>query len=172
MGMAGNLTMAPQEISNLFIYFAGEKMGDYFKGISFRTHESMFIHMELGNGTQDSLKASYRQHNGLVGITLDANDLKRLTGMYIPIPEISFHYLIDNGKMTLYLDKSYIQFLTATMIDQVLDMMLPSIIPNFDRIPEMAQKAMKASFKKQINEILEKTQELEIGINLTSTRNL
>lgn len=167
MGPLGYQAMAIEDINHMFPVIAHEKMGEYFKGIDFRAGGEMVIYMEMGNGIADSLKASYRQDGGLIGVTLDVADLERLSGSKINIPEISFHCQQDQENLTLYFDKAYVQFISQMMLDKLLDMMLPAIIPNYDKISPMGQMAMKKSMKEQINGILIKIKKLEVGINLT-----
>lgn len=167
MGPLGYQAMAIKDINRMFPVIAHEKMSEYFKGIDFRTGGEMMIYMEMGNGIADSLKASYKQDRGLIGVTLDAADMERLTGSKISIPEISFHCLQEQDNLILYFDKAYVQFISQMMLDKLLDMMLPAVIPNYDKIPPMGQIAMKASMKEQINGVLFKTQKLEIGVNMS-----
>lgn len=170
MGSAGSRSFTPKQVIDYYMVFGGEKMKNYFTGVNFRADNQLMIYMKKANNVQDSLKARYRLSGDLVGISIDTADLRRVSGMRIPPLEISFHYSQSGDNMMLYIGKEYLELLVRTQMDMILNMALPQFIPNYDRIPPVGQAAMKASFKNQINVILENTTRLEVGVQFKLVR--
>lgn len=168
MGSPANTkSWAVEDIKRSFPLLADEKMKAYFEGIDFLSEDQMNIKMQFAEGRKENLKANYRLKDHFLEVSLDAGDLERLSGKKLNIPKISFRYISSaEGNLTLCFDKIYVTAMASMMLDQILDMVLPSLIPAYPHLPEIAQSAIAASFKTQVNQILEQTRTLEIGINL------
>ncbi len=167
MGMGGKKSLSAEDLNSMFYGMAQEKMGAYFNGIQFVSANELKVRMQMASGDADSLKATYIGKGDIIEIELDTTDLGRINGKTMNIPKISFKYTADAEQMTMYFDKSYVTMLWAMMHDQLLDMMIPMMI-DIEQVPERARDAMlaavKVSFKAQIDNILDKTQKIEIGM--------
>lgn len=159
MGPMGNIKASVEDINKKFPAIADNYMGKYFKGIDFVNASELRINMQMGDGSAESLKASYKIKGDLIEITLDTDDLKRLTGMSLEIPAISFKwsYPYDDNTLALYFTQEY-----ATIC---LHSMLPKMLPMLG-LPPMAQAALTA----QIEEILGGTRKLDLGVWLKQVK--
>lgn len=154
------------DLKSIFLDMATEKMKDYFTGVEFNSGNQMKIKMQMKGGAQSSLKAAYIQTDDVIGVTLDTNDLKQITGTSMQIPSISFKYTVNHDQMLMYFDQVYVQTVISMMQDKIIDMIIPMMV-DVSKIPEAALNKMKESIKLQIPGILDNIIRLEIGFNLT-----
>lgn len=168
MGSPNNTkAWAVKDIQQDFPTIAHEKMGAYFKGIKFLPDNKLSIRMQFADGKQDSLKASYSLSSDLLEVSLDAEDLERISGKKLDIPRISFNYSEEEEQLKLFFGKTYIQAIASMMMDTLLDMLLPSLIPAYPSMPDAVKTMIASAFKSQVNQILQNTRTLEIGLNLS-----
>lgn len=167
MAQGKKKAIAVEDLKETFLGMATEKMKDYFTGVEFNPSNQMRIKMQLKGGAQSSLKAVYVQSDDVVGVTLDADDLKELTGTSMQIPSISFKYTVSNDQLLMYFDQVYVQTVVSMMQDKIIDMIIPMMGIDISKLPESAVNMMKEGIKSQIPVILDNIIRLGIGFNLT-----
>lgn len=155
---------AVKDLQAMFLQVAHEKMSDYFKGIHFISDKMLSIDVEIPFAGEINIPACYLAKDDFLELELDATSLKELTGENMNIPKISFKCSYEPDHLMLYIDKVYLQVVASMMMDQILELMLPSIIPAYPMMPPPVKAMIINSFKQQINQIFENTQQLEIGI--------
>ena len=160
-------SIAVDDLKSMFLGMATEKMKDYFTGVEFNAGNQMKIKMQMQNGAQSSLNAVYIQSDDVIGVALDTNDLKQLTGTSMQIPAISFKYTVNNNQMLMYFDQVYVQTVISMMQDKFVDMLLPVMGVDASQLPESVVNQIKESIKSQISGILDNVIRLEVGFNLT-----
>lgn len=163
------IPMAVEDVKGMFLGMAGEKMGDYFKGIDFISEDQLVINMAMASGDAGSLHAAYKLSGELIEVKLNAEDMKELIGdKGAMIPTISFKYMQTGNQLTVYFDEVYIQTMYATMQDMIVPMIIQAVVKDFSKLPEPAQTAMIQSFKTQITGILDNIIKLRVGFVLQS----
>ena len=160
-------SIAVDDLKTTFLQMATEKMKDYFTGVEFNSGNQMKIKMQLKDGAQSSLKASYIQAESVIGVELDADDMKELTGTSMQIPPLSFKYKVNNDQLLMYFEQVYLHSLVSMMQDKIVDMIIPMMGVDVSQLPESAVNQMKESIKSQISVIFKNIIRLEIGFNLT-----
>ncbi len=160
-------SIAVDDLKTTFLQMATEKMKDYFTGVEFNSGNQMKIKMQLKDGAQSSLKASYIQAESVIGVELDADDMKELTGTSMQIPPLSFKYKVNNDQLLMYFEQVYLHSLVSMMQDKIVDMIIPMMGVDVSQLPESAVNQMKESIKSQISVIFNNIIRLEIGFNLT-----
>lgn len=160
-------SIAVDDLKATFLQMATEKMKDYFTGVEFNSGNQMKIKMQLKDGAQSSLKASYIQAESVIGVELDADDMKELTGTSMQIPPLSFKYKVNNDQLLMYFEQVYLHSLVSMMQDKIVDMIIPMMGVDVSQLPESAVNQMKESIKSQISVIFNNIIRLEIGFNLT-----
>lgn len=163
------MNMSVADLKALFEDMAATKMQDYFKGIDFYTADTLLIKAQRASGEAMNIRASYLKDDRYMEITLNGEDMKALIGENAPtIPTISFQYLQQDGRLTVYLNEVYVQSIFENL--QIQNMLLPiigrALNPQFDRMPPQAQQAMLAGIKQQISDIIDAIQTLKIGFVL------
>lgn len=160
-------SIAVTDLKNMFLEMATEKMKDYFTGLEFNPGNKLKVKMQMQNGAQGAIGADYIQRNDIIQVTLDTNDLKQMMpqGVAPKIPAISFKYAATPDRMQMYFDKVYVQTLVLTMMDQIVDMLIP--IMGMDQMPPTMLEQAKKGIKAQIPPILDNIVRLEIGFFLT-----
>lgn len=113
------------------------------------------------------MKASYIQAESVIGVELDADDMKELTGTSMQIPPLSFKYKVNNDQLLMYFEQVYLHSLVSMMQDKIVDMIIPMMGVDVSQLPESAVNQMKESIKSQISVIFNNIIRLEIGFNLT-----
>lgn len=167
MAQGKKKSIAVDDLKATFLQMATEKMKDYFTGVEFNSGNQMKIKMQLKDGAQSSLKASYIQAESVIGVELDADDMKELTGTSMQIPPLSFKYKVNNDQLLMYFDQVYLHSLVSMMQDKIVDMIIPIMGVDVSQLPESAVNQMKESIKSQISVIFNNIIRLEIGFNLT-----
>ena len=167
MAQGKKKSIAVDDLKATFLQMATEKMKDYFTGVEFNSGNQMKIKMQLKDGAQSSLKATYIQTEYVIGVELDADDMKELTGTSMQIPPLSFKYKVSNDQLLMYFDQVYIHSIVSMMQDKIVDMIIPMMGVDVSQLPESAVNQMKESIKSQISVILNNIVRLEIGFNLT-----
>lgn len=167
MAQGKKKSIAVDDLKATFLQMATEKMKDYFTGVEFNSGNQMKIKMQLKDGAQSSLKASYIQAESVIGVELDADDMKELTGTSMQIPPLSFKYKVNNDQLLMYFDQVYLHSLVSMMQDKIVDMIIPMMGVDVSQLPESAVNQMKESIKSQISVIFNNIIRLEIGFNLT-----
>ena len=167
MAQGKKKSIAVDDLKATFLQMATEKMKDYFTGVEFNSGNQMKIKMQLKDGAQSSLKASYIQAESIIGVELDADDMKELTGTSMQIPPLSFKYKVNNDQLLMYFDQVYLHSLVSMMQDKIVDMIIPMMGVDVSQLPESAVNQMKESIKSQISVIFNNIIRLEIGFNLT-----
>lgn len=158
-------TLEVKKLKPIFMQMA-PLLQDYFKGIHIGNGTAE-IRMSAGYERPYTLESTYRIDENYLEITLDPESLKQLSGgKFLEMPPISFSYRLESDhRLLLYLNKSYIGILLRTVMgnEQMRAMILPVIIPNYDRIPERVLPMVIESLNTQITTILDNTNTLEIG---------
>ena len=167
MAQGKKKSFAVDDLKATFLQMATEKMKDYFTGVEFNSGNQMKIKMQLKDGAQSSLKASYIQAESVIGVELDADDMKELTGTSMQIPPLSFKYKVNNDQLLMYFEQVYLHSLVSMMQDKIVDMIIPIMGVDVSQLPESAVNQMKESIKSQISVIFNNIIRLEIGFNLT-----
>lgn len=167
MAQGKKKSIAVDDLKATFLGMATEKMKEYFTGVEFNSGNQMRIKMQMKDGAQSSLNAAYIQSDGVIGVTLDADDLKELTGSAMQIPSISFKYTVNNDRLLMYFDQVYVQTVVSMMQDKIVDMIIPMMGVDVTQLPESVVNQMKEGIKTQIPVILDQIIRLEIGFNLT-----
>ena len=167
MAQGKKKSIAVDDLKATFLQMATEKMKDYFTGVEFNSGNQMKIKMQLKDGAQSSLKASYIQAESVIGVELDADDMKELTGTSMQIPPLSFKYKVNNDQLLMYFDQVYLHSLVSMMQDKIVDIIIPIMGVDVSQLPESAVNQMKESIKSQISVIFNNIIRLEIGFNLT-----
>ncbi len=167
MAQGKKKSIAVDDLKATFLQMATEKMKDYFTGVEFNSGNQMKIKMQLKDGAQSSLKASYIQAESVIGVELDADDMKELTGTSMQIPPLSFKYKVNNDQLLMYFEQVYLHSLVSMMQDKIVDMIIPMMGVDVSQLPESAVNQMKESIKSQISVIFNNIIRLEIGFNLT-----
>ena len=168
------LQFKPEELTTMFKSMAGTKMGEYFVGIQFVSESEMNINMKFKDQTQKTLKATYETEGTKLGILLDKESLKEITGKELNIPQLSFDYKIINNQLTAYLNWSYLKgFLNTPYVSGMLDQLFPTLAATLLKdqwqfMPEQAQQAVVNQLKQIFNEVKSKTEDLEIGVVMES----
>lgn len=169
-GMPGQeMKYATQDLKTLFEMMAGEKMGDYFKGINFYSKDSLAIRAQMASGIPFEIHAAYLQDDHYIEVTLDSKSMAAIMGNKASlIPSISMHYFVKDQEMTIYLDEVYIQSIFENI--QIQNMLIPllarTLNPRFEQMPEKAQQGMMTVLKQQISGILDNIQTLKLGFVL------
>ena len=164
------LQFKPEELTTMFKSMAGSKMGEYFTGIQFVSETEMHINMKFKDQTQKTLKATYEIQGSKLGILLDKESLKEITGQELNIPQLSFDYKIMNNQLTAFLNWSYLKgFLNTPYISGMLDQLFPMLAATllkdqWQLMPEQARQAVINQMKQIFNEVKSKTKNLEIGV--------
>ncbi len=167
MAQGKKKSIAVDDLKATFLQMATEKMKDYFTGVEFNSGNQMKIKMQLKDGAQSSLKASYIQAESIIGVELDADDMKELIGTSMQIPPLSFKYKVNNDQLLMYFEQVYLHSLVSMMQDKIVDMIIPMMGVDVSQLPESAVNQMKESIKSQISVIFNNIIRLEIGFNLT-----
>lgn len=161
------MALAVEDVKGMFLGMASEKMGDYFKGIDFRSEDELVINMAMASGDSGTLRAAYKLSGELIQVKLNAEDMKELMGdKGAMIPTISFKYLQAGNQLTVYFDEVYIQTMYATMQDMIIPMIIKAMGVDINRLPEPAQTAMIQGIKTQIAGILDNIDKLKVGFVL------
>lgn len=159
-------SFAVKDIKAMFMGMASEKMGAYFRGITFENDRNLTINMSMKDGGLDDLHARYIVTGEFIGVTLDSNEMKQLIGDKASmIPSISFQYILNGNQMTLFFDKVYIKTVYASMSDKIAAM----IVSMMGNVPESIKPMAIEGVKKQISGILNNIIKLEIGFVLQLT---
>lgn len=161
-----------ESLKSMIRGIAAEKMNAYFTGISMNDDRKLEIQMNIA-GRPIALNADYKLDGQYLEVTLDPASLQGLTaGKALQIPAVSFAYLQQDDQLLLYFDKTYLYVLIQTILgnDQMRPMILSAIIPNFSLLPPQAQAGIAAGLNKQISDIFNRTQRLELGIRLNKTK--
>lgn len=167
MAQGKKKSIAVEDLKAIFLNMATEKMKDYFTGVEFNAGNQMKIKMQLKDGAESSLKATYIQSDDVIGVTLDADDLQALTGTSMQIPSISFKYTVSQDHLLMYFDQVYVQTVVSMMQNKIVDMLLPIMGVDVSQLPESVVNQIKEGIKAQIPVILDNIIRLEIGFNLT-----
>lgn len=158
-------SIAVEEVKNIFLRMAGEKMGDYFKGLTFDADNQLTIKMQMSDQSENTLHATWLKTSEFIQVTLDSTELKKMTnGAVSKIPSISFNYKMDVKGLQMYFDKDYITIIYAMMGDMLMNKVL---LPAMGMDPAQAPEAMKQMVEQQIQGILAQIKRLEIGFNLS-----
>ncbi|CCZ81683.1 hypothetical protein [Odoribacter laneus] len=169
MGQYRKMSIAVKDLKTMFLSMAKEKMGDYFKGVTFSDDNTLKVNMSLQNGTPATLGATYKVDERYIEVALNSADLAQLTGGIAPdIPKISFIYQQKGDELLMYFDKTYLKNMIAMMQDQLLSILLPSIIEGFDQFPDTMKQIISGSVKEQIATIFDNTLKLELGFTLSN----
>lgn len=162
------MSIAVEDLKTIFLSMAKEKMGDYFKGITFAADNTLKVNMSLQDGTPATLGATYKLDERYIEVALRSADLGQLTGGTVPdIPKISFIYQLNKNELLMYFDKTYLKNMVAMMQNQLLSLILPNLIDGFDQLPDIVKQSIIDSFKSQITTIFNNTLKLELGFTLS-----
>lgn len=168
MGQYSKMSIAVKDFKIMFLSMAQEKMGDYFKGITFSDDNTLQVNMSLQDGSSATLGATYKVDERYIEVALNSADLGQLTGGTAPnIPRISFIYEQKGNELLMYFDKTYLKNMVAMMQDQLLAILLPRVIEGFDNLTDPVKQMIIEGFKKQIKMIFDNTLKLELGFILS-----
>jgi len=167
-GSRGSYSFSPAELSGMVRGIAGQKMREYFKGITFSNGDTLLLRVQFGNGRQMSLPATYRIQGNKMGIKLDGSMLKALVGRELNIPELSFAYVQQAEQLSLYLNWTYLKLMLNMLMqsdtyDQILLGLVESMMPG---VPPVAHAGIVAALKPQVETIVKNIDQLEIGFVL------
>lgn len=167
------ITLAIEDIKNMFQEMATDKMGAYFKGVDFGTSSELVINMAMSEGIAGSLRANYTTSSDIIQVKLNADDMKQFMGdKAAMIPAISFKYFQKGNTITLYFDETYIQsiYSNTKLQSQIIEMIIKAMGVDFstmdpDRV-ESIKAAIEKSIKDQISVILDNIIKLKVGFVL------
>lgn len=165
------ITMGPQaqkfavkDLQAMLPYLAHQMLGEYLKEIVFTPSNYMDILISMGEGGIFAVNAAYRQSENYMQVELDSTQLKALTqGSVSQIPAISFNYERENDHLSLYLDRDYLRLAYAMMGDALVDLLISRVM---HQDPAHFPPMGKIAIRKQLDGIVSKITELEIGVNL------
>lgn len=165
------LAMGPQtqkfavkDLQAMLPYLAHQMLGEYLKELVFTPSNYMDILITMGERGTFAVNATYRQSENYLQVELDSTQLKALTqGSVSQIPAISFNYAKENDHLSLYLDRDYLRLAYAMMGDALVDLLISNVM---HQDPDHFPATAKAAIRKQLDGIVSKITELEIGVNL------
>lgn len=165
------ITMGPQaqkfavkDLQAMLPYLAHQMLGEYLKEIVFTPSNYMDILISMGERGIFAVNAAYRQSENYMQVELDSTQLKALTqGSVSQIPAISFNYERENDHLSLYLDRDYLRLAYAMMGDALVDLLISRVM---HQDPAHFPPMGKIAIRKQLDGIVSKITELEIGVNL------
>ena len=160
MGAMGeDMEMTTDEITTMFTMFANEKMSAYMRHFYFVDRENLNVGY-VKDGENGDITLQYQQQDKMLAVDMSVINEK--------MPTISANYNIinENGEnhMEIFFEKLYLTIMMQQMLPTFLPSIMGNIIPDFDKMPEVAQQAIIASFSTQINDILSKTEKLTVGL--------
>lgn len=155
---------AVKDLQAMLPYLAHQMLGEYLKEIVFTPSNYMDILISIGERGIFAVNAAYRQSENYMQVELDSTQLKALTqGSVSQIPAISFNYERENDHLSLYLDRDYLRLAYAMMGDALVDLLISQVM---HQDPAHFPPMGKIAIRKQLDGIVSKITELEIGVNL------
>lgn len=158
------IKMGVNQLKGMFMAIAQEKMGTYFKGINFKDCHTLSVDIQNRQQEMLQLQAQYMCDENYLQLTMDMGSMMFDTKFPVnEIPPISFKYQIQDNQLTMYFEKVYIQVIYSIMGDSIASMIIKAMGIDFSHAPEGMEAMAKQAIQKQLDEILQKTQRLEIG---------
>lgn len=162
--MKKQIKIGVNQLKGMYMAIAHEKMNAYFKGIDFKDNQSLAVDIQNKQQQSFRLPAQYVCDKNYLQLTLDMQNMASGTDLPMSnIPPVSFRYHIQNNQLTMYFEKVYIQTIYSIMGDSIAAMIIKAMGIDFSHAPEGMEEIAKQSIKKQLDEILQQTQRIEIG---------
>lgn len=155
---------AVEDLQVLLRRLADQMLEKYFQGIVFQKDHRLHLLIKAEGQKVFPLQAVYEQSADYLQIELDSTQLKGISqGAVSQIPAISFSYVLANGDLKLYFDRTYLRLAYAMMADRLVDLLISKAM---HQDPAVFPAKIKSKIKDQLDEIVSKITELEIGVNL------
>lgn len=165
--MQKQIKIEVNQFKNMFMALAQKKMNAYFKGIHFQDDHNMFIDIQNRQQQPFKIPAQYICDENYLQLNLNIEDIKADTNFPLGnIPPISFRYQIKDNLLTMYFEKVYIQVIYSIMGDSIAAMIIKAMDMDFSHAPEGMEMMAIQAIQKQLNEILQQTECIEIGFTM------